>query len=106
MTTFLRGAYPEMTRLLASFPTLQRWDWSCWCQDFILDKGPYGLRARYKTMCSGSRHAVDLALEVWNSEVPWKKYGFQKFSLRQAMGTWDPRHREAFLTYAQNPFFP
>jgi hypothetical protein len=106
MNNYSRCAYPEMANLLASFPTLQRWDWSCWDSHFITDKGPDGLRARYKTMCSAGRHAVNLALEVWNSDGPWKKYGFQKFSLRCALGTWDPRHHAAFLAYVENPFLP
>jgi len=99
-------ACPKLTALLASFPTLQEWDWSCWCSAFITDKGPDGLKARYRTMCSGSCHAINLALEIWNSHENWKKCGFQNFSLRQAMGTWDPAHRKAFLSYVENPFFP
>jgi len=101
-----RAAYPEMTKLLASFPTLQQWDWTCFGQAFIFDKGPDGLRARYRMMCSASCHAVDLALEIYSHEIPWQKHGFHKFSLRHALATWDGEHRKAFISFVENPFLP
>ncbi len=106
MKQYICGNYPDVAKFLASFPTLHEWDWSCWGPDFIFDKGPDGLRERYRIMCSGGQHAVNLALEIWSRRIEWKRYGFEKFCLPAALGTWDLAHKKAFLAYVENPFFP
>jgi hypothetical protein len=60
----------------------------------------------------GSRHVAAFLLNVWNCSTTaseWARYGFRglgAFNVVKAMGTWDPAHRDAFLRWCREPFFP
>lgn len=90
--------------IIYSFPTLRReapgltpWDpekWARW----------------WKTsgaLTAGSRHAVAFCLSLWagcNADH-WKRRGWS-FDVVAAFGSWDERHRAAFLKWCANPWRP
>lgn len=63
----------------------------------------------------GSRRAALFLLHVWNARadyVAWARElglasdAIEPFNLSEALGVWDLEHRQAFLTWAEAPFWP
>lgn len=89
-------AYEKLTDLAKMFPTLQEAD----------GVSPFDGEALDRWACNPSRgsgafHAAQFVLAVFNMEAPWE---CGRFDLMKAMTTWDAEHREAFLTWARNPW--
>lgn len=116
------NAAEKMTALCRQFPTLDKadgveeWDpekldaWAC---------GP--------APCHGALYAARFVLSLWNGlmgrvkkgkalrdeegvyahrfslQTPWK---CGPFDVVDAMGTWDVPHRQAFLSWAKEPWWP
>ena len=57
---------------------------------------------------SFASHGEDLAarfvLGVWNPEVP-EAWGVGRFDVHDAMGTWSPTNRDAFVAWARAPWW-
>ena len=88
--------HPRMTNLARTFPSLQ---------------GAPGVRPwnpeeldRWATSVAshGERVTASFLLAVWTgSEWPGSP-----FDLMEALRVWDPPHREAFLAWASDPWWP
>lgn len=50
---------------------------------------------------SGGRHAALFVLSVFNYNAEWDG---ERFSVVHAMAVWDESHREAFRTWARDPW--
>lgn len=109
--------YPMMTRLAATFPTLQDApiepfnpealdDWACgpapssggrYAARFILAvfSGQFG-------RCTNVKRDKD-EMFIRTVETAW---GCGLFDVVDAMSTWDDSHRLAFLDWAENPWWP
>lgn len=91
-----REAY--IVQLARSFPTLTHADglepWSCGAfTSWALRNGG-----------SGSKHASRLVLMVWTGSNAWaQEEGLGAFDVGAALGSWDRRHREAFVAWATSP---
>ncbi|HKQ71956.1 MAG TPA: hypothetical protein VJT73_21575 [Polyangiaceae bacterium] len=42
-------------------------------------------------------------LSVWDDEFPWQA---GSFDLREALGCWDKEHRDAFMAWVAQPWWP
>lgn len=51
----------------------------------------------------GEQLAIQFLLNVWNPRHPWS---CRKFDVLEAVATWDDRNREAFVSWARDPFWP
>lgn len=51
---------------------------------------------------SGARHATAFVLSVWNPRADWTL----RFDLVSAWGVWDDRHRAAFRSWLDAPWWP
>jgi len=95
---FVRGVVAQFHSLRRS-PGLAPWD------PFVF--------ARYQrgpARTGGSYHAAAFVLSVWsggNRDSDGKQWfrGYD-FDAVKAMGSWDYEHREAFLRWCQNPWWP
>lgn len=108
-----------MEILAASFPSLvgvpgtSPWDATMLLRWLCTSGAPTG----------GSRQAARFVLGVWNSHSDWSELaeeeGFldrekqpeltrllQSFSVFDALNIWDRQHHNAFLRWAESPFFP
>ncbi len=92
-------AHPYADRMLSlvnSFPTLRgkfsRWDALAF-SDWSMSGEP----------SSGMKHAARFILEVWN---PYDEWPCGRFDWMRAIGVWDDGHRQAFIAYLQDPFYP
>ena len=52
---------------------------------------------------SGQQYAATFILNVWDPSFDWKS---GKFEVVKALSVWDEVHREAFLKWATNPWWP
>lgn len=52
---------------------------------------------------TGSLAAARFVLSVWNPSTEWKA---GPFDLHGALQSWDQPHREAFLRWASDPWWP
>lgn len=122
MTTIQR-----LFALIQSFPTL--WEYATEaqkeaiedCFEWGLDKpgdhdGPIPIAfdvekfAKYaRRICVGGHGrncAARFVLSVWNYQADRDNaYRLGQFDLHEAMGCWDPGHREAFGAWVHNPFW-
>ena len=53
---------------------------------------------------SAARQALLFVLSVWNPETP-VHYDLEPFDIHHALKVWDERNRQAFLTWAQSPWW-
>jgi hypothetical protein len=51
----------------------------------------------------GERVTARFLLAVWDPVIEWEA---GKFDLMEALRIWDPPHREAFLAWASDPWWP
>lgn len=61
------------------------------------------LCAQFRGASHGERLAIQFLLNVWD---PGKKWSCGKFDVFEALATWDDHNREAFLSWANDPFWP
>ena len=54
---------------------------------------------------SGTRQAILFLLSIWNPKAP-EFYNLEPFDLHYALKIWDVEHRSAFVSWAQNPWWP
>lgn len=47
-------------------------------------------------------YAVQFLLSVWDSQSEWRS---GRFDVMSALRVWDHQHREAFLSWARNPWW-
>lgn len=90
----------RMSELASSFPTLRDgvpgvrpWD------QYQLDHWA----ASSGAVTHGSLLAARAVLYIWNPSVEWES---GRFDLAEAFQVWDVFHREAFLQWAEDPWFP
>lgn len=50
----------------------------------------------------GERVSASFVLAVWDSSTAWES----RFDLMDALNVWDIPHREAFVKWASNPWWP
>jgi hypothetical protein len=82
--------------LAQSFPTLDTRTPKAWEVDrFMSSLG---------TASTGERHAMLFIANVWNPAYA-REQGWV-FDAIDALGSWDSRHRQAFLNWEQSPYFP
>ena len=53
---------------------------------------------------SGTRHALVFVLSVWNPKAP-QHYGLEPFDVHDALKIWDTPNRDAFATWARDPWW-
>lgn len=96
----VRGPYPYILALAASFPCLAhkvesfawpRFDVDTWMRA----AGPWS---------SGEKYAAAFIACVWNPGYAESK-GW-RFDVLEAFGTWDTGNRRAFLNWAADPIWP
>jgi hypothetical protein len=101
--------------LIRSFPTLRQF-----ADDFDIDaisdssefSEAFAKWAVGPHMTNASREAARFVLAVWNGWTPcdawWCEGEFSvgKFDAVRAIGCWDSVHRDAFLAWCQDPFWP
>lgn len=93
--------YPQMSELAERFPCMKMWS----------KRGRGGVRpfdseamdAEGGVASSGELHVIRFLLGVFNSGVEWKS---GRFDLIRAYDVWDEAHRRAFVSWAQEPFWP
>jgi len=100
-----------MASLCALFPALRK----------APGAAPWDATAMLRHACGAISHGEQLAarfvLSVWNCKADWNeeahKKGFlraddrlRRFDVFEALAVWDFANREAFLTWARDPFFP
>lgn len=51
----------------------------------------------------GERVTAQFLLAVWNATVDWEA---GRFDLMDALNVWPPSHREPFLEWASDPWWP
>lgn len=51
----------------------------------------------------GERVTATFILAVWDSSTEW---GAGRFDLMEALNVWPPSHREPFLKWASDPWWP
>lgn len=105
------GGRDAMARLCALFPALRE----------APGAAPWDATAMLRYACGTISHGEELAarfvLSVWNCNTDWNdeahKDGFlgaddrlRRFDVFEALGVWDFAHRDAFLTWARDPFWP
>lgn len=104
------GGRDGMTRLGRMFPTLtgapglEPWD-----PEVLMRWSASGAT-------HGAAHAVAFLLNVWNANVEWREVAAElgigeagerfAFNCAQAIACWDSSHREAFLVWCEDPFYP
>lgn len=88
----------KMTALAMTFPTLRG---AAGVEPF--DPGALDAWAAAGGRGSGSRHAVKFILSVWNQHGDWSS---GRFSAVDAVGAWDHDHRDAFIAWCSNPWWP
>jgi hypothetical protein len=106
-----RSSLASMTRLCHAFPSLRG----------AAGVDPWDAVELLRWACSGKSHGEVLAarfvLGVWNTGADWNEIAheegilsgearFARFDFFGAFGTWDQDHREAFLLWARDPFWP
>jgi hypothetical protein len=87
----------RMLRLVWSFPSLQRCPLATW------DAMKFQRWAKEKLYSSGELHSARFVLTIWN---PYHRWSIGKFDLIRALGVWDLGHRNAFLDWAKEAWFP
>jgi len=87
-------------KVVRSFPSLQN---APHCMPW--DPAKFASWARNsESLTSGSVHAARFVLAVWKgSSEEWKGLHFDAV---KAMAAWDWQHKEAFLRWCQNPWWP
>lgn len=91
----------RMVDLALSFPTLRNAPLADKYGEF--DARYFARWADRTLYSSGARHAARFVLMVFNSSTRWK---IGRFDLSHAMQTWDGAHREAFVAWAKDPWWP
>lgn len=100
-----RHPYGERIQaLVASFPTL----FNHGLADEPFDANGHAAITFDKWACgpapgSGALCAAQFILSIWNTTTEWD---CGRFDLHRALGVWDDRHREAFLAWANDPWWP
>lgn len=114
--------YPQMTQLAQQFPTLRRAEglvpfdpekldrWACttashgglFAARFVLSVWS-GRGARYKYTKRLKDKQGEVYAHLFRVETPWRAGPFDAVD---AMGTWDAAHREAFLSWVRDPWWP
>ncbi len=51
----------------------------------------------------GELWTVRFVLAVWDASHPWQ---CGRFDVMEALRVWDPKHRAAFLAWANDPWWP
>lgn len=95
----------RIQQLAASFPTLARRP---------ATYEPWDAEAFARAWAAGSGGELDAALfvlSVWDPEMDWSVFGLQRkgsgrFNMHTALGNWDRAHRQAFLYWAEAPWWP
>jgi hypothetical protein len=90
-----------MTRLAQAFPTLVD---AAGVEPFDAAELAEWARGGKST---GEVAAVQFVLSVWNyPEARDGRLGLPYFDLHQAFGVWDRHHQQAFLGWAEEPWWP
>ena len=91
--------YPKMTALCATFPSLRGQPGA----------EPFDAEALHSWVTtsgartSGNAAAVAFVLSVFNEDA-WQER--MRFRVGDALGVWDLAHRQAFLAWASDPWWP
>lgn len=91
----------RMVRLALSFHSLERAPLADRHGEF--DPVYFARWANRELYSHGARCAAQFILSVWNCRVRWR---IGRFDLQEAMQCWDLSHREAFLAWAREPWWP
>lgn len=83
-----------------TFPSVRRFFEHMQPEDFNVD----ALAEQLGVLSTGERYAMLFLFNVWNPGYAEEKQWH--FDAIGALGMWDSRHREAFLTWARHPYFP
>lgn len=89
--------HPQMTKFARTFPCLRKaagiepWD------SLALDRWACG------PISDGERVTAQFLLAVWDAGGQWNS---GQVDLMGALRLWDPPHREAFLAWASDPWWP
>lgn len=95
-----QNLWPQMTALAERFPCLRGVDG---VSPFDVDALAAWAKKNPRCTHAGT-HAVAFLLSVWNGRP--EAFGLRPFHFTNAWGTWDDDHREAFLAWARDPFWP
>lgn len=87
-----------MSALACTFPTLARADGVRPFDAEVLDAWAAG-----PVPGSGPLHAARFLLALWNNHARWRA---GRFDAVEALCAWDRDHREAFLRWAERPWWP
>lgn len=93
--------YPRMSEIAESFPTLRG---KPGVRPFDAER----LAEQAPVASSGERHAIRFVLTVFNgAAVRSGAYeGLAVFDAEDALSSWDPAHRRAFVAWASAPWWP
>ena len=87
----------RMTELARSFPCLEHAPGvSPWTPEH-LDRWAAGVASH------GERVTASFVLAVWDPSTAWAA---GRFDLMEALNVWPPSHREPFLRWAADPWWP
>jgi hypothetical protein len=86
-----------MTKLATSFPCLKKAPGVSPFQPEHLDRWAVSVASH------GERVTASFILAVWDSSTEWKA---GRFDLMEALRAWPPSHRDSFLMWAANPWWP
>ncbi len=107
----------QMLLLMRAFPTLAELEggdrgWGKWLGSGWDAPAIDRWAARSPAITSGSRAAIQFVLAVWSGravhvfdkkwDCPWKMGGFD---VMHALKIWDQEHRNAFLSFARDPWW-
>ncbi|MDG3008453.1 hypothetical protein [Paludisphaera mucosa] len=87
----------RMTELAKSFPCLRDATGVSPWEPTELD------RWAVSGVSHGERAAASFVLAVWDSSTEW---GCGRFELMEALNVWPESHREPFLAWAKEPWWP
>jgi hypothetical protein len=93
----------SMIALARTFPTLEAFDFEGHWDAEAFDLYDWHEKG------AAAQHAARFVLSVWSGKshdedaCPWDS---GSFDVMEALKCWDVRHREAFLAWARNPWWP
>lgn len=97
----------DMFGLVQSFPTLRNADYCSkprGAEHFEFDAVRMNRWVRtYEGITAGSLMAGRFILQVWNPHTRWTA---GRFNIVEAMQRWDYAHRDAFMAWAKDPWWP
>ena len=90
-------------KFLESFPSLAQWSSVAQAAKRPWDAERFDKWAAGPCPGHGALEAARFVLSVWNPGTQWK---CGRFNLHEALWCWDHAHKEAFLRWCAEPFWP